>query len=220
MRTQKIQLASCIDHTMLKPDATLEDIERLCAEAKKYQLATVCVNPYWVHQASKFLLGSNVKPITVVGFPLGANLTSVKVFETQLAVQQGAFEIDMVMNIGALKSGEYAVVLEDIRAVVTAAHDCAVKVIIETAFLTEAEKVKACELAKQAGAHFVKTSTGFAKSGATVADVKLMRQIVGEVMGVKASGGIRSKEEALAMIAAGANRLGTSASVLICEGKI
>ncbi len=217
MQTQPSFLASRIDHTILKADATHSDIERLCAEARQFQFATVCVNSHWIPLVSELLQGSQVKPITVVGFPLGANLTSVKVFETHEAVRLGAKEIDMVLNIGALKSGNEVAVLEDIKAVVEAAKPHGVKVILETALLTGAEKIKACQLAQAAGAAFVKTSTGFSESGATVEDVRLMRQTVGPHMGVKASGGIRTKEDALAMLEAGADRLGTSASVLICE---
>ena len=217
VQTQPSFLASQIDHTLLKADATRSDIERLCAEASQFKFIAVCVNPCWVSLACQLLQGSNVKVVAVVGFPLGACLTSVKAFETREAISLGASEIDMVLNIGALKSGDEVFVFEDIRAVVDAAKPHEVKVILETALLTDAEKVKACQIARKAGAAFVKTSTGFSKSGATLEDVRLMRQTVGSSMGVKASGGIRSKKDALAMLEAGANRLGTSASVLICE---
>ncbi len=217
VQTQPSLLASQIDHTILKADATRSDIERLCAEARQFQFATVCVNSCWIPLAAELLQGSEVKPITVVGFPLGASLSSAKVFETREAIRLGAQEIDMVLNIGALKSGDESLVFNDIQAVVEAAKPHGVKVILETALLTDAEKVKACQLAQRAGAAFVKTSTGFSKSGATVEDVRLMRRTVGNQMGVKASGGIRTKEDALAMLQAGASRLGTSASVLICE---
>lgn len=210
-------LAGMIDHTLLKADATRSEIEKLCAEAKELGFATVCVNPYWLSEVVKLLEGSSVKPITVVGFPLGANQSKLKTAEAYHAVQLGAEEIDMVINIGALKDGDFKTVQADIEGVVKSSNPKPVKVIIETALLSEAEKIKACELAKEAGAHFVKTSTGFSKSGATVQDVRLMRETVGKEMGVKASGGIRNKEDALAMLEAGANRLGTSASVLICE---
>ncbi|MES2504918.1 MAG: deoxyribose-phosphate aldolase [Myxococcota bacterium] len=210
-------LASRIDHTVLKADATKEEIERLCAEARQYGFATVCVNSYWIPHVSKLLTGSDVKPVTVVGFPLGANLTESKVFESKEAIRLGALEIDMVLNIGALKGDDFETVLKDIQAVVEASKPHAVKVILETALLSESQKMKACELALRAGAAFVKTSTGFAASGATVQDVALMRRVVGDSMGVKASGGIRTREDAQKMLDAGATRLGTSASVLICK---
>lgn len=215
MEITTLDLAPLIDHTCLKADATLPEIELLCSEAVDFGFATVCVNSCWIPTVSKLLAGSAVKPVTVVGFPLGANLTSVKVFEAREAITAGAREIDMVLNVGALKSGNTQLVLEDIQAVVEASSPYWVKVILETALLTEQEKKIACELAKKAGAHFVKTSTGFSKSGATVEDIKLMRAMVGPDMGVKASGGIRTRADAIAMIEAGANRLGTSASVLI-----
>lgn len=199
-----------IDYTCLRANATRADIELLCSEALESGFATVCVNSYWIPLVSKRLTGSTVKPITVVGFPLGANLASVKAFEAREAISKGAQEIDMVLNIGALRSGDTQTVLEDIKTVVEASKPKLVKVILETALLTEQQKVTACELAKEAGAHFVKTSTGFSTAGATVADIKLMREIVGAEMGVKASGGIKTREEALALIEAGANRLGTS----------
>ena len=203
-------MQNLIDYTCLRADATQADIELLCSEALEFGYATVCVNSYWIPLASNLLKGSAVKPITVVGFPLGANLSSVKAFEASEAISHGALEIDMVLNIGALRTGDTEAVLEDIKAVVEASKPKLVKVILETALLTEQQKITACKLAQQAGAHFVKTSTGFSNSGATVADIKLMRETVGPQMGVKASGGIKTREEALALIAAGANRLGTS----------
>lgn len=213
MQTKTPNLAPLVDYTCLKADATLAEIERLCSEAIEHGFATVCVNSYWLQTVSKLLAGTLVKPITVVGFPLGANLMAVKAFETREAIAAGAQEIDMVLNIGAFKSGDENSVLEDIRVVVEAAKPYPVKVILETCLLTDLEKVKACELAKQAGAQFVKTSTGFAASGATIADIKLMRQTVGPEMGVKASGGIKTNEEGVALVNAGANRLGTSRKI-------
>ena len=203
-------MQNLIDYTCLRADATQADIELLCSEALEFGFATVCVNSYWIPLVSKLLTGSAVKPITVVGFPLGANLSSVKAFEAREAISKGALEIDMVLNIGALRSGDTQTVLEDIKTVVEASKPKLVKVILETALLTDQQKITACELAKEAGAHFVKTSTGFSVAGATLADIKLMRETVGAEMGVKASGGIKTREEALALIKAGANRLGTS----------
>nr|WP_236671923.1 deoxyribose-phosphate aldolase [Enterococcus sp. BWB1-3] len=208
-----------IDHTILKANASEEDVLRIIEEAKKYEFFSVCVNPFWAALANEKLAGTNVSTCTVIGFPLGANTSEVKAYETRDAIANGADEVDMVINVGALKSKHYKKVLKDIQAVVQAAADKAlVKVIIETALLTDEEKVKACELAKEAGADFVKTSTGFSTGGATVEDVKLMRETVGPDMGVKASGGIHNKEEAQAMIDAGATRIGTSAGVSIMEG--
>ncbi len=213
-----MNIASMIDHTLLKPEATDKMIENLCNEAKVNGFAAVCVNPFYVKKAKELLEGTDVKVATVVGFPLGANVKEVKAFETKRAIEDGAEEIDMVINIGALKSKDYVTVKEDIRAVVEAAGDKAiVKVIIETCLLTDEEKVKACELAKEAGAHYVKTSTGFSKSGATVEDVKLMKETVGENMKVKASGGIRDYKTAKAMVDAGASRIGASSSIRIIE---
>jgi len=213
-----MNIASMIDHTLLKPEATDKMIENLCNEAKVNGFAAVCVNPFYVKKAKELLEGTDVKVATVVGFPLGANVKEVKAFETKRAIEDGAEEIDMVINIGALKSKDYVTVKEDIRAVVEAAGDKAiVKVIIETCLLTDEEKVKACELAKEAGAHYVKTSTGFSKSGATVEDVKLMKETVGENMKVKASGGIRDYKTAKAMVDAGASRIGASSSIKIIE---
>lgn len=213
-------LAGMIDHTLLKPDATADKIAQLCFEAKKYHFASVCVNPTNVKLCAELLRGSDVKVCTVIGFPLGATSTDVKVFETKDAIQNGATEIDMVINIGALKAGDNELVAHDIREVVRAAHesDALVKVIIETALLTDEEKIIACLLAKEAGADYVKTSTGFSSGGATVHDVALMRQTVGPNLGVKAAGGIHSHEEAEQLVAAGATRLGASAGIKIIQG--
>ena len=212
------ELARFIDHTLLKPEATPSQIKKLCEEAKKYSFASVCVNPTNVALAAKLLDGSVVKVCTVIGFPLGANTSFVKAAETRDAVANGATEIDMVINVGALKAKNYDQVESDIRAVVEAAGGNLVKVIIETCLLTDDEKVKACELSEKAGADFVKTSTGFNKSGATPEDIALMRKTVGAKMGVKASGGVRDTEAALAMIKNGATRIGASASIAIIEG--
>ncbi|ASJ01574.1 deoxyribose-phosphate aldolase [Thermococcus gorgonarius] len=220
MKAQEI--ARYIDHTNLKPYATKEDIIRLCDEAIEYGFYAVCVNPYRVKLAKEYLREKNadVKVASVIGFPLGATPTEVKVFEAKKAIEDGADELDMVINIGALKDGDYDYVRKDIEEVVKVAHGkgVKVKVIIETCYLTEEEKIKACELAKEAGADFVKTSTGFGTGGATVEDVRLMRMVVGPEMGVKAAGGIRTYEQALAMIQAGANRIGTSSGVSIVKG--
>jgi deoxyribose-phosphate aldolase len=208
-----------IDHTLLKPDATRSDIERLCREATEFRFATVCVNPTWVAMAARLLRGSGVGVCSVVGFPLGATPADVKNYETRRAIFDGATEIDMVINIGALKSGDLRTVERDIEAVVDPCHQCDVlsKVIIEAALLTDEEKIAACTLAKGAGADFVKTSTGFASGGATVADVVLMRRVVGADMGVKAAGGVRDLEGLKAMVAAGATRVGASAGVKIVQ---
>jgi deoxyribose-phosphate aldolase len=211
-------LAPCIDHTLLRADVTREDLKKLCEEAKRYGFATVCVNSANVRFCAAQLEGSSVKPIAVVGFPLGAQTAQAKAYEARDAVRQGAEEIDMVINLGALKSRDYAGVLEDIIAVVSAAAPKPVKVILETGALTYEQKIVACALSKVGGAAFVKTSTGFGPGGATVDDVALMREIVGDEMGVKASGGIHSEEGARQMIAAGANRIGASASVAIVTG--
>lgn len=215
-----MKLNKYIDHTLLKPDASQEQIATLIEEAKKYDFASVCVNPTWVAFAAQALKGTDVKVCTVIGFPLGANTPEVKAFEAEDAIQNGADEIDMVINIGALKSRNFDLVERDIRAVVEAAKGTLVKVIIETCLLTEDEKVKACQIAQKAGADFVKTSTGFSTGGATVADVALMRKTVGPNMGVKASGGARSYEDALAFIKAGATRIGASSGVAIMEGDV
>ncbi len=218
----KIDIAKYIDHTNLKPYATADDIIKLCDEAIEYGFYAVCVNPYRVRLAKEYLRErkADVKVASVIGFPLGATPTEVKVFEARKALEDGADELDMVINIGALKDRDYEYVKNDIAEVVKVAHEkgAKVKVIIETCYLTEEEKVKACELAKEAGADFVKTSTGFGTGGATVEDVRLMRRVVGSEMGVKAAGGIRTYEQALKMIEAGANRIGTSSGVRIVEG--
>ncbi len=214
-----MNIAKMIDHTALKPETTKEQIEKLTEEAKTYQFASVCVNPTWVKFASSQLADSGVDTCTVIGFPLGANTSSVKAFETKDAILNGATEVDMVINIGALKEGNDAFVEEDIKAVVEAADGTLVKVIIETCLLTDEEKVRACKLAVKAGADFVKTSTGFSSGGATVHDIKLMRETVGPDIGVKASGGIRTKEDVLKMIDAGATRIGASAGVAIVSGE-
>lgn len=211
--------APLIDHTILKPDATRQSVEKLLTEAREHVFASVCVNPHWVPLAAEYLRGSKVKVCTVVGFPLGANRTETKAFEARRACYDGAEEIDMVLNVGALKSGDLAGVEKDIRAVVESVGPRAiVKVILETAYLTTEEKVEACRAAKRAGAHYVKTSTGFAPSGATAEDIRLMRSVVGDRMGVKASGGIRNREDAEEMVRAGASRIGASASVAIVAG--
>ena len=214
-------LARMIDHTLLRPDATQKEIEKLCAEAKQYRFASVCINPSNVKLCAELLRDTDVKVCTVIGFPLGATSSAAKAFETDRAIKDGAREVDMVINVGMLKSGEYKYVEEDILSVVSAAHSFGVltKVIIETGLLTDEEKVKACMLAKHAGADFVKTSTGFVKGGATVGDIALMRKVVGPELGVKASGGVRSQEDALALIASGADRIGASASVKIVTGE-
>lgn len=212
------ELACFIDHTLLKPDATHEQIVKLCEEAKEYGFASVCVNPTNVSLASNLLRGTPVKVCTVVGFPLGANTSVTKAIETRDAIVNGASEVDMVINVGALKSGDHNQVMTDIEAVVDAAHGKAlVKVILETALLTDEEKVKGCLLAKLAGADFVKTSTGFGPAGAAAEDIRLMRKAVGPEMGVKASGGIRDYESMLQMIQAGATRIGASAGVKIIK---
>ncbi len=211
--------ASLIDHTLLKPEASEADIKTLCAEAVQYGFASVCVNPTWVKKAAEFLRGSDVPVCTVIGFPLGATISDVKAYETRRAIFNGAREVDMVINVGALKSGDDCTVEDDIRAVVEAAHENNIlcKVIIETALLTDDEKVRACLASKNAGADFVKTSTGFAKGGATVADIALMRRVVGKDLGVKASGGVKGIEDAKAMVEAGATRIGASVGVKIAQ---
>lgn len=213
------KLASMIDHTLLKPEATRDDLMNICEEARKFGFATVCVNSSNIPLVARQLKGSNVKPIAVVGFPLGAASPYAKAFEAKEATRNGAREIDMVINIGAMKSRDYKLVYEDIRGVVEASRPCPVKVIIETSDLDYDEKVAACVLAKTASAAFVKTSTGFGKGGATVEDVALIRRVIGSDMEIKASGGIRTKEEAEAMVKAGATRIGASASVAIVTGK-
>ncbi|HEY0404342.1 MAG TPA: deoxyribose-phosphate aldolase [Pyrinomonadaceae bacterium] len=211
--------ASLIDHTLLKPDATEDDIRRLCEEAARFRFASVCVNPTWVRASACHLHGTNVPVCTVIGFPLGATLSDVKAYEARRAIFDGAREVDMVINVGALKSNDDCAVEHDIRSVVEVAHESNVtcKVIIETALLTDEEKVRACLAAKRAGADFVKTSTGFAKGGATVADIALMRQTVGADLGVKASGGVKGLDDARAMVEAGATRIGASVGVKIAQ---
>ncbi len=211
--------AGLIDHTLLKPEASEADIKKLCDEAAKFGFASVCVNPGWVKKASEFLTGTGVPVCTVIGFPLGATLPDVKAYEARRAIFNGAKEVDMVINIGALKSGDDCAVEDDIRAVVEAAHENGVlcKVIIETALLSDSEKIRACLASKNAGADFVKTSTGFAKGGATVDDVSLMRRTVGRSLGVKASGGVKGIDDARAMFEAGATRIGASVGVKIAQ---
>ena len=211
--------ASLIDHTLLKPEATDEDIKKLCEEAARYRFASVCVNPTWVRAASCNLRGTGVPVCTVIGFPLGATLADVKAYEARRAIFDGATEVDMVINVGALKSGDDCLVENDIRSVVEVAHEyeAICKVIIETALLTDDEKVRACLAAKKAGADFVKTSTGFSKGGATVADIALMRRTVGSELGVKASGGVKGLEDARKMVEAGATRIGASVGVKIAQ---
>src|SRR5512132_265823 len=211
--------ASLIDHTLLKPEATDEDIKHLCEAAARYRFASVCVNPTWVRAAACNLRGTHVPVCTVIGFPLGATLPDVKAYEARRAIFDGAREVDMVINVGALKSGDDCLVEHDIRSVVEVAHEYNVtcKVIIETALLNDDEKVRACMAAKNAGADFVKTSTGFSKGGATVADIALMRRTVGSELGVKASGGVKGLEDARAMVEAGATRIGASVGVKIAQ---
>lgn len=214
------EIAGYIDHTLLAPNASREQIVQICTEAKKYNFKSVCVNPLWVSTVARQLAESDVLTCSVIGFPLGATPTAAKVFETKLAVADGANEIDMVIDVAAALRGDGDALVNDIFAVAQAAHDggAILKVIIETCLLDEAAKVLACESAKTAGADFVKTSTGFSTGGATVEDVELMRRTVGPELGVKASGGVRSAETARAMIAAGATRLGSSSGVAILEG--
>jgi deoxyribose-phosphate aldolase len=213
-------LARMIDHTLLKPEASVEQVEKLCAEAKKFHFASVCINPSYVPLCAKILKDTDVKVCTVIGFPLGATTSETKAFETERAIRDGATEVDMVINVGRLKSGDYDYVESDIFAVVSTAkrYHALSKVILETGLLTDEEKIKACMLAKRAGADFVKTSTGFSKGGATAGDIALMRLVVGSAMGVKASGGVRSREDALKLVASGADRIGASASVAIASG--
>ncbi|MCP3025632.1 deoxyribose-phosphate aldolase [Halobacillus sp. A5] len=212
-------LAKLIDHTQLKPDTTKEKIEQICKEARDNSFMSVCVNPYWVSYCKELLDGTDVKVCTVIGFPLGATTTETKVFETRQAIENGATEVDMVINVGELKSGNIEFVLQDIQSVVNEAEGRAlVKVIIETSLLTEEEKVTASELTKKGGADFVKTSTGFSGGGATVEDISLMRKTVGPDLGVKASGGVRDYEGAKAVIEAGATRIGASAGIEIING--
>ncbi|MBC7960335.1 MAG: deoxyribose-phosphate aldolase [Vallitaleaceae bacterium] len=214
-----MNLAKTIDHTILKPNATRQEVEKICKEALQYGFASVCVNQYHTKFVATQLAGSDVKVCTVVGFPLGAVSCSVKAFETKTAIEEGAQEIDMVINVGALKDGDDAYVLEDIKAVVKAANGALVKVILETCLLTDEEKVRACELSVKAGAHFVKTSTGFSTGGATTHDVALMKKTVGDKALVKASGGVRDYEGAMAVVEAGADRIGASAGIAIVENQ-
>ena len=211
--------ASLIDHTLLRPESSEDDVRKLCDEAAKYGFASVCVNPTWVRKAAGFLAGTGIPVCTVIGFPLGATLPDVKAYEARRAIFNGAREVDMVINVGALKTGDDCAVEEDIGAVVEASHECGVlcKVIIETALLTDEEKVRACMAAKNAGADFVKTSTGFSSGGATVEDVNLMRRTVGSALGVKASGGVKGIDDARAMFEAGATRIGASVGVKIAQ---
>ncbi len=214
-----MKLNKYIDHTLLKADATKEKITQLCEEAKTYDFASVCVNTYWVSYCKQLLQGSDVKVCTVVGFPLGAMSSKAKAFETADAIEQGAEEIDMVLNIGELKAGNYDAVRNDVKAVVDAAKGYCVKVILENCLLTKEEIVKACELCVDAGATFVKTSTGFSTSGATVEDVALMKEAVKEKCKVKAAGGVRNADDLAKMIEAGADRIGTSAGVALMQNK-
>lgn len=207
-----------IDHTLLKPDAKQEEIEKLCAEAIKYHFMSVCVNPCNVNLCAKLLKGSDVKVCTVIGFPLGANISKTKIEETKYCLENGASEIDMVINIGRLKDKDYDCVENEIREIKNVCKDNILKVILETCLLSDEEIVKACQLSQNAGADFVKTSTGFSKGGATTHAVKLMRETVKDALGVKASGGIHSYEEAMAMVEAGANRIGASSGIKIVEG--
>ncbi len=212
-------IAQYIDHTVLAADAVTADIEKICKEAIDYNFKTVCIQPYWVPYAKEQLERSDVGITTVIGFPLGTNTSEIKALEAKQAIKDGATEVDMVINIGALKAEDYETVLNDIQAVVDAvAGEAVVKVIIETALLTKAEKVRASELSKKAGADFVKTSTGFSTGGATIEDIKLMRATVGPDIGVKASGGVRDYNDAVAMIEAGATRIGASSGIAIVEG--
>lgn len=213
-----MNLAKMIDHTLLKADSGKSEIEKLCREAMEYGFKSVCINPYYVSLCKSILKDSDVEIATVIGFPLGNNKKEVKAFEARLALEDGASELDMVINIAALKNQEYDIVLEDIKAVVNEAKNRAlVKVIIETCYLTDDEKRKACELSMEAGADFVKTSTGFGSAGATSHDVKLMKEVVGDKLEIKASGGIRDYETSMEMIKAGATRLGASAGIKIIE---
>ena len=212
------EIAKYIDHTLLKPEASEEAVRKLCAEARDFGFASVCVNGEFTELVARELKGSDVKTCVVIGFPLGAGTSAAKAFEAGDAVSRGAEEIDMVLSVGRLRSGDTAAVREDIQSVVRSAEGALVKVIIETCLLTDEQKELACRLAEEAGAHFVKTSTGFSTGGATAEDVALMRRVVGNRLGVKASGGIRTREDAERMIAAGASRIGASASVAICAG--
>lgn len=216
-----MNIAAMIDHTVLKPDTTKETVLKVCQEARDHGFWSVCVNPYYVTTVKEALQGTDVKVTAVIGFPLGANISEVKAFETKLAIRDGADEIDMVLNVGAMKNGEYDVVESDIKAVVDALEgDVILKVILENCLLTKDEIKIASELSVKAGAHYVKTSTGFSTGGATVEDIRLMRATVGPEIGVKASGGVRTTEDAIAVIEAGASRIGASSSVSIVEGTV
>jgi len=217
MNITKKQLASMIDHSLLRPNATLEELKKVCREAIDYGFKTVCINPVFVAEAASLLKGTHVLVCSVVGFPFGTHSPQTKAFEASEVIRLGAREVDMVIRVGALKDKKDREVVEDIRAVVDAAKGCPVKVILETCYLTDEEKIRGCRLVLEAGASFVKTSTGFASGGATVEDIKLMRRTVGGSFGVKAAGGIRALEDALKMIEAGASRLGTSGSVAIIQ---
>jgi deoxyribose-phosphate aldolase len=217
MKITKHQLASMIDHSLLKPNSTLEELSKICQEAIEYKFKAVCINPIFVREAVSLLKGTDVLVCSVVGFPFGAHSPQTKAFETGEVIRLGAGEVDMVIRVGALRDKRNQEVVEDIRTVVDAAKGCPVKVILETCYLTDEEKVRGCRLVMEAGASFVKTSTGFASSGATVEDVKLMRKMVGKDFRVKAAGGIRTLEDALKMIEAGATRIGTSGSVAIIQ---
>ena len=217
MGIRRKELAKMIDYTLLNPSATRDQVERLCDEARSYGVYAVCVNSTWVPLAVNALRGTDVKVCSTVGFPLGTSLPAVKAFEAQTVLSLGAAEVDMVMNVGALKSRDLAAVREDIERVVKACKQAPVKVIIETGYLSDEEKVQACKLAQEAGAAFVKTSTGFGSGGATATDVMLMRRTVGERFGVKAAGGIRTYKDCVAMIEAGANRIGTSNAIQILK---
>jgi len=215
---KKKEIAKYIDHTLLKPEAEAGDIEKLCAEALDYNFASVCINPGYIETASKIIQGSQVKVCTVIGFPLGANTTETKVFEALDAIGRGASEIDMVINIGRFKSKEYDYVENEIKAIVRAIGGRALlKVIVETCLLEDWEIEKVCEVVRASGADFIKTSTGFSKAGATLHHIELMKRVLGDSIGIKASGGIRTYDDALSMIQAGATRIGASASVAICD---
>ena len=220
MKITKQQLAGMIDHSLLRPNATLEELKKVCQEAVQYKFKAVCINPIFVADAVTLLKGKDILVCSVIAFPFGTHCTKTKVFETEEVIRMGAQEVDMVIQIGALKEGRDPLVVEDNRAVVQAARGCPVKVILETCYLTDEEKIRGCRLSMEAGASFVKTSTGFASGGATVEDVKLMRKTDGKDFGVKAAGGIRTLEDASKMIEAGANRLGTSSSVNIMKAVI
>jgi deoxyribose-phosphate aldolase len=220
MKITRQQLASMIDHSLLKPNATLEELKKVCQEAAQYKFKAVCINPIFVADAVSLLKGKDILVCSVIGFPFGTHSSEIKAKETAEVIERGAREVDMVIQVGALKDKRDQDVVKDIRAVVQAAKGCPVKVILETCYLTDEEKIRGCRLSMEAGASFVKTSTGFASGGATVEDVRLIREVVGKDFGVKAAGGIRTLEDAIKMIEAGANRLGTSSSVNIMKAVI